>query len=106
METGSFDGARRARLMRERVWAGYGVVGRPVYIGVLIHICMFMHGEREDRCQERRAAASHHEYEWGRATESRAKPPSRNRTGPDSRGASVEDEGFQCGRGPLTVTGP
>ena len=46
METGSFDGARRARLMRERVWARYGVVGRPVYIGVLIHICMFIHGER------------------------------------------------------------
>ena len=49
MEAGSFDGARRARLTRERVWAAYGAVGRPVYIGVLIHICMFMHGQREDR---------------------------------------------------------
>ena len=49
METGSFDGARRARLVRERVRAGHGAVERPLYIGVLIHICMFIHGEREDR---------------------------------------------------------
>ena len=46
METGSIGGARRARPRRERVWAGHGAVGRPVYIGVLIHICMFIHGER------------------------------------------------------------
>ena len=39
METGSFDGARRARLVRERVRAGHGAVERPVYIDVLIDIC-------------------------------------------------------------------
>ena len=49
METVCFDGARRARLVRKRVRAGHGAVGRLVYIGVLIHICMFIHGEREDR---------------------------------------------------------
>ena len=70
-----------------------------------------MQGEREDRREERRdknrgrAAAGHHEYEWGRATESRAKPPRRIGTGPDSRGAPVEDEGLRWGRGPLTESG-
>ena len=49
MGIGAVDDARRARLVRERVRAGYGAVGRDVYIGVLIHICMFIHGEREDR---------------------------------------------------------
>ena len=39
-----------------------------------------------------RAAASHHEYEWGRATESRAKPPYPNRMGPDSKGSPLGDE--------------
>ena len=56
METGSFDGARRARLMRERVWAGYGVVGRPVYIGVLIHMYVYTRRETGDKNGERRPA--------------------------------------------------
>ena len=110
--TGSFDGARRARLVRERVRAGHGVMKRPLYRYTYTY--MYVYARRETRPERRterdknrgRAVASHHEYEWGRATESRAKPPRRNRTGPDSRGAPVEDEGFRWGRGPSTVTGP
>ena len=31
MATGSFDGARRARLVSERVRGGHGVMGAPMY---------------------------------------------------------------------------
>ena len=105
METGSFDGARRARLVRERVRAGH--IYRYTYTYMYVYTRRETRPERRtERAKNRgRAAASHHEYEWVRATESRAKPPRRNGTGPDSRGAPVEDEGLRWGRGPLTESG-
>ena len=56
METGSFDGARRARLMRERVWAGYGVVGRPVYMCTYTYMYVYTRRETGDKNGERRPA--------------------------------------------------
>ena len=81
METGSFDGARRARLTRERVWAAYGAVGRPVYIGVLIHICIFIHGERPVTRTESGGQPSRVRVGSCHREPSEATPPEWNRPG-------------------------
>ena len=47
MENESVDGARRARLVRERVRAGHGAMRRPLYIGVRIHMYIYIYTERE-----------------------------------------------------------
>ena len=98
MEAGSFDGARRARPVRQRVRAGHGATGRALHRYTYTY--MYIYTRRERRPERRaeseknrgRAPASLPKYDCGRATESRAKPPYPNRMGPDSKGAPLGDE--------------
>ena len=80
--TGSFDGARRARLVRERVRAGHGVMKRPLYIGIRIHICMYIHGERQDRREERRERRTEGERRPAITSTSGVAPPRAERSHP------------------------
>ena len=110
-ETGSFDGGRRARLVRERVQAGHGVMKRPIYIGIRIHICMHIHGERQDRREERGERRTEGERRPAIMSTSGVAPPRAERSHP----AGMERAGFKrspgggrglsLGMGPLTETG-
>ena len=80
--TGSFDGARRARLVRERVRAGHGVMKRALYIGIRIHICMYIHGERQDRREERRERRTEGERRPAITSTSGGAPPRAERSHP------------------------
>ena len=80
--TGSFDGARRARLVRERVRAGHGVMKRPLYIGIRIHICMYIHGERQDQREERRERRTEGERRPAITSTSGVVPPRAERSHP------------------------
>ena len=76
MEAGSFDGARRARPVRQRVRAGHGATGRALHRYTYTYMYIYTRRERRpERRAEReknrgRAAASLPKYDCGRATES------------------------------------
>ena len=74
--------ARGARLVRERVRAGHGVMKRPLYIGIRIHICMYTHGERQDRREERRGRRTEGERRPAITSTSGGAPPRAERSHP------------------------
>ena len=103
-ETGSFDGARRARLVRERVRAGHGVMKRPLYIGIRIHICIYTErdktGEKNGEREEQRESGGQ---------PSRVRVGSRHRQPSEATPPEWNGPGFKRspggGRGPSMGTG-
>ena len=93
MEAGTFDGARRARPVRERVRAGHGATGRALHRYTYTYMYIYTRRERRpERRAEReknrgtaaarlpkygRAAAGHHEYEWGAPPRAERSHPTR-----------------------------
>ena len=66
----------------ERVRAGHGVMKRPLYIGIRIHICMYIHGDRQDQREERRERRAEGERRPAVTSTSGVVPPRAERSHP------------------------